>query len=336
MFRSIWLPSLIVCIIALPLLFNAANEKSAPQPAQNQGFAYQAGHTGSSVPSMLPRSGTGTNGITQNASIVNYQNAPVGNPAFQPIPQPGNPAIGADAQHYRPATTRLPNAHQVLPNGGLIAASPVSIPTQNAVGTVPPGQVVIQDFGGVPDFGAAQTFVFPGNAHGPDLSAPPLQFMPVTNFQEIFRFDINRAWMKQRWKRISSCPSDPGLHGLRVALVTGTNSWDLHGALTYYFDANHRPQRITFRGWAGDETKLVNLLTQAYGFRAQPTHWAGFYIAQKGKTAKGGLLMQNPTVINTDNTIQQVAIVLEINNPQGPFELSNEFRSLIAGSLQSQ
>jgi len=122
------------------------------------------------------------------------------------------------------------------------------------------GQGIQPDFGQMtPDFGAAQTFVLPGNAHGPNLSAQPLEFLPVTNFEEIF-----------------PSPGDYELHGLRVALITGTNSWDLHGSLTYYFDTSHRVQRITFRGWSGDATKLITLLTQKYGFRQQQTHWAGF------------------------------------------------------------
>lgn len=42
--------------------------------------------------------------------------------------------------------------------------------------------------------------------------------------------------------------------------------------------------------------------------------------------------MQYPTVIYRENQIQQVAVVMEINNPSGNIGLSQEFQSLIAGS----
>ena len=73
-----------------------------------------------------------------------------------------------------------------------------------------------------------------GNANGPDFNTVPLEFMPVTTLDEIFRFDLNPAWVKQRWDRVSNSPGDSGLSGLRVALVTGVNTHDLFGSLTYY------------------------------------------------------------------------------------------------------
>ena len=42
--------------------------------------------------------------------------------------------------------------------------------------------------------------------------------------------------------------------------------------------------------------------------------------------------MQYPTVIYRENKIQQLAVVMEINNPRGNTGLSQEFQSLIAGS----
>ena len=119
---------------------------------------------------------------------------------------------------------------------------------------------------------------------------------------------------------------------MRVALVTGVNSWDLHGALTYYFDTSKKCQRITFRGWTGDPTRFLNLLTQRFDFEAQETQLAGFYLAKNFWKTTGGLLMRHPTVIYTENPAQQLAIVMEINNPSGRTRLSNDFQSLIEGS----
>ena len=184
-----------------------------------------------------------------------------------------------------------------------------------------------------PDYGATQTLIFPGNEFGPDLTAPPMEFLPITDFNEILRFDITSAWVKQRWKRVSTNPGDVGLHGLRIALVTGTNSWDLHGSLTYYFDAKQRLQRITFRGWTGDAGRLLQIMESRFEFQPQQTHLAGFYVVQNRRKLTGGLLMKDPPVLNSENPIEKLAIVMEINDPSGPFELSDEFRGLIAGSI---
>ena len=116
-----------------------------------------------------------------------------------------------------------------------------------------------------------QTVVFPGTAAGPDLSATPMQFMPTVDLATVFRFDISPSWVKNRWEYVSTSPGDVGLQGLRVGLVTGTNVSDLAGSLTYFFDAKQICQRITFRGWSGDSSKLVAMLSQNYDFeRSHP------------------------------------------------------------------
>jgi hypothetical protein len=59
-------------------------------------------------------------------------------------------------------------------------------------------------------------------------------------------------------------------------------------------------------------------------------------LAESKRKPTGAILMQHPTVIYTENPVQQVAVVMEMNNPQSKFELSDDFRSLIIGSQQSQ
>ncbi|MFK7767043.1 MAG: DUF6690 family protein [Mariniblastus sp.] len=324
--RSILLPSLIVCVIAAPLIFSSANKSVSPNSAPTTSSTIQAGYRGSNGQMFLPSAQNGNNSNPfQQTGSINIQNARTGSPVFNPstsgAPQVNPAATINNGQPYNaysnPASSFNPSLQPRAVSNGVFGTYP-----QNQPNT----------FGMQPDFAAAQTFVFPGNANGPDLSAEPMQFIPVMNFEEIFRFDISPGWIKSRWNRVSTSPGDRGLHGLRVALVTGTNSWDLHGSLTYYFGLNQQLQRITFRGWAGDSTRFVNLLTQKYNFKAQPTHSAGFYLAQSKRKPTGGLLMQNPAVIYTDNPVQQVALVMEMNQPNGPFQLSDDFRSLIIGS----
>ena len=174
-----------------------------------------------------------------------------------------------------------------------------------------------------------QTLILPGDANGPDLNAVPLEFMPITNLGEVFRFDVSPNWVKQRWDRTSVTSGDVGLTGMRVSLVTGVNATDLFGSLTYFFDARQTVQKITFQGWAGNPAGLVNFMTSAYGFKNQPTSAAGLYIAQSRNRSTGALFMQHPKVIRNSNPTQQVAIMLEINNPNGPYQLSQDVAATV-------
>lgn len=185
--------------------------------------------------------------------------------------------------------------------------------------------------GMTPDFAKTQTLIFAGDANGPDLSSAPMSFTPTIDLASLFRFDISESWVTQRWQRVSTCPADQGLHGLRVALVTGTNSWDLHGALTYYFDSGHRLQRITYRGWTGDANRLLQILQQQHQLAPQPTHWAGVYLSKRS-----GLLMKRPAVIDKSNAVQQLALILELNNPAGSSTLSADFQSLSRAAIVSR
>ena len=101
--------------------------------------------------------------------------------------------------------------------------------------------------------------------------APPEQIVAVpgpdvTNFAEIFRFDITPQFVTERWSRVSTGLSDVRMQGYRVPLVTGVEPGDLAGSLTYYFDSRPRLQRITFIGTTGDPSRLINFLAQQYGF----------------------------------------------------------------------
>ena len=208
----------------------------------------------------------------------------------------------------------------VLGSPAIAVAAPVS---SNSMAWASPGMT--------PDYAKAETLVFSGDANGPDLSLGPMSFTPTIDIASLFRFDLSESWVTQRWQRVSTCPGDQGLHGLRVALVTGTNSWDLHGALTYYFDSAHQLQRITYRGWTGDATRLLQILQQQHQLRAQPTHWAGVYLSKRN-----GLLMKHPAVIDKSNVVQQLALILELNNPAGSNNLSEDFQSLSRAAVVSR
>ena len=175
----------------------------------------------------------------------------------------------------------------------------------------------------------SDNLILPGNAAGPDFNAIPLEFMPVTNLNQVFRFDASPSWVRQRWERISTSTGAAGLTGFRVPLVTGVNTYDLFGSLTYYFDKNQVAQKIAFRGWTGNPDGLVNFVRNNFNFKKQPSASAGLYVAKNWRRTTGALYMQNPSVIKASNPTQQVAILLELNNPNGSYELTEEVASMI-------
>src|SRR5690606_19717919 len=97
---------------------------------------------------------------------------------------------------------------------------------------------------------------------------------------EVLRFDITKDWVYQRWDRKSTALADLELFGVRVPLVSGTQVDDIAGSLTYFFGADGRAKRISFRGRTGDTTQLATLLHQRFGLQAVPAVIAGQQLLQ--------------------------------------------------------
>ena len=245
------------------------------------------------------------------------------NAAYRPFAGQAN--YGVPAHQASTGYTQPPTQFASFPNGtnGQFVGNqtvPPGIPSQFASTPVPPA-ILNSPPGGI--------VILPGTANGPDLTAAPMEFLQTTNLAEIFRFDVNPNWVKNRWPRVSTAPNEPGLHGMRVALVTGTNRNDLQGSLTYHFDTNQRLQRISFHGWTGDTARLLELMTQTFDLRSQPTHFAGLYVSSNRRGPTGALIMRHPDVVRAENPNQQVAVVLEVNNPQGNFPLSQNMQQIL-------
>ena len=321
MLRTILLPAVLISAVGLPMVYSNFQAN-----ARHQG-QWPATNAQRPTPPNLIRSGYET-AIREPAPVRVGQNLPPIRAGYAAVPQPSTDFAPASRQAPVPAMppaampTTLPNVNV---NTNAVAFN------QSGVATMPPafyaGTVIPA---GTPDYARAETLTFPGNANGPDLTASPMSFVPVTDFGEIFRFNLQPGWVQQRWDRVSTTPGDNGMQGLRVALVTGTNSWDLHGSLTYYFDDTKQLSRITFRGWTGEPSRLIQLLMSQYQLEAKPTSYAGFYLSRDQK--KSGLLMQLPAVIRRDNPVQQMALILELNNPRTKASLSDDFIALIPAS----
>lgn len=147
-------------------------------------------------------------------------------------------------------------------------------------------------------------------------------YPPIQGLDEILRFDVYPDWVKSRWPRVSTAPSADGLQGMRVALVTGPNRWDICGSLTYYFDDNKRAQRIALVGETGDASRLAKFLVDRYQFQVHQTPDAGLLTASTRRRMYGMLKLENATVILASDPNHQVRVVLELNNPEGDLVLS--------------
>ena len=321
MFRAFVLPVILMGIIGIPMLYshhqrNTLRTGAALSPDSSVAPWKAANY-------QLPDPVFQQSPTTNVAQPVNY--SPTGFPQSQPS-QPANTQLATPIQMPSPVMQQsLPALPSLATNvaGQQVSAVAAMSGVGNDMAWAQPGMT--------PDFAKTETLMFPGDANGPDLSAQPMSFTPTIDLASLFRFDISKQFVTSRWDRVSTCPANHGLHGMRVALVTGTNSWDLHGSLTYWFDAGHRVQRITYRGWTGDASRLLQILGSQHQLKPQPTHWAGAYLSKRS-----GLLMKYPAVIDKTNAVQQLALVLELNNPRGNSTLSDDFRSLLPAAIESR
>lgn len=140
-----------------------------------------------------------------------------------------------------------------------------SDPAPAATGLTPPGELA-------PSPQKPGAVLYPRTA--------PLEGVPSMSLAEVFRFNVTREWVYQRWARKSTALSELGLYGIRVPLVTGTRLYDLAGSLTYYFSEGGRVERISFNGRTGDTRALVMLIVQRFGLTQQATPVAGEQLLQ--------------------------------------------------------
>jgi len=110
------------------------------------------------------------------------------------------------------------------------------------------------------------------------VSDQPIDGGHVKQLDEVFNFEVSKAWVLNRWPRVFTGLTEPDpkregrmLQGYRVPLVTGTSQQDVAGSLTYYFNSSQKLQQIRFDGTTGDLTRILKLLGTRYGFRRQNT-----------------------------------------------------------------
>ena len=157
-----------------------------------------------------------------------------------------------------------------------------------------------------------------GEAAAGDEESRPLEGAAVSSLAEVFRFDVTPGWVVQRWPRVSAGLAELQLQGYRVPLVTGTSEDDLAGALTYYFNHQHRVQRITFQGTTGDFRRLTTLLTTYYGFGQRPTNSPGVFlyeVARKRNEAGSYLWIEPAAILKADEPRGRFDVTLVLERP---------------------
>ncbi len=164
-----------------------------------------------------------------------------------------------------------------------------------------------------------------GSPDGSPTAAPDAEFnaafidgAPVRDLAEVFRFEVTTDWIFRRWPRVSTGLAELQLQGYRVPLVTGTGEADLAGSLTYYFDAQQKVQRITFRGSTGDARNLVALVTGRHKFTRRLTNDPGLFVyeAASGDGQLRGLLkIRSAEIVKASDPYRRFDVELTIQRP---------------------
>ena len=152
----------------------------------------------------------------------------------------------------------------------------------------------------------------------------------VTDMAEVIRFDVSPAWVTQRWGRVTTVSTEPGLQGLRVTLVTGTQVDDLAGSLTYEFDSYHRVQRIKFEGTTGDPQRLVDHASRCCGLKAEPTRAAALFAKRSGGRVQSALRIEHAPLMRAEAPHVRLRVTMELSNPKSSGQVSAEFREWLA------
>jgi hypothetical protein len=134
----------------------------------------------------------------------------------------------------------------------------------------------------------------------------------VSDFGDIFRFDLSPQTITQRWSRVSTVLSDMQYQGYRVPLVTGTRESDLAGSLTYYYDGRPRTRRITFLGATGDPQRLVGYLGKYYAFRQMPGPSPRVMVYRAHSRFRGELTVTPAEVIDKSQASSNYKVVLSL------------------------
>ncbi len=167
---------------------------------------------------------------------------------------------------------------------------------------------------------ATQPTSTPGAFASTQLSPAAVPLPPGSSrfpaIEQVLRFDVTKEWVYRNWSRKSTGPTDVGLFGVRVPLVTGTHPSALAGSLTYFFNAHSQVEHISFHGRTGDTTPLVGFLMRTYEFRQSDAPVGEqVYRVMRGRRIQSELRSRPESVLRSNLPQANVDVELELARP---------------------
>lgn len=137
------------------------------------------------------------------------------------------------------------------------------------------------------------------------------------SLDEVLRWEVTKDWVFRSWDRKSTGLADPKLFGVRVPVVTGQGMADVAGALSYYFDAQGRLQRIRLVGTTADTNSIVRLAMQRFGLqrRVSPSPGDQLYQLVENDRVRSQLRTRPESVLWGTSPHNSFRIDLELNRP---------------------
>jgi uncharacterized protein DUF6690 len=135
---------------------------------------------------------------------------------------------------------------------------------------------------------------------------------PAVTIEQAFRFDLTPQWVSGHWPQVSTVAGLPEQLGMRVALVSGTQPDDVAGSLTYFFDAHHQLQRITFSGLTRDPRRVLAATVTPYHLKSQPTTGAAYYLSGDPREPTSEVRVEHLPVLTSDSTAARAEVTVDL------------------------
>jgi hypothetical protein len=146
----------------------------------------------------------------------------------------------------------------------------------------------------------------------------PPSNVKVNDAASVFTFEITPEWILSHWPSVSTGLAQLQLEGYRVPLVTGTGQQDVAGALTYYFDARQKLQRINFIGVSGDPRQLIGLLATRFHMTRRLASDPGLVVYEAAPAGRGPIsgLQVRVAPLDPGDAYRRYEIELSLERPE--------------------
>jgi hypothetical protein len=158
---------------------------------------------------------------------------------------------------------------------------------------------------------------------GAAVPSTELRGLPGVSLADALRFDVTPAWVSSTWPHVTPQRMETGWYGLRVPLVTGTDTADVAGSLTYYFNAQNYVERITLYGFTDDAEPLISLVQQNYSLRPFAAVGRGLWLSFHQEVPIG-MLRIDDAMLRSGGHGGRYRIDLELNLPREGATLRQE------------